>query len=160
MAPGPAIQANTVFAAKLIADIQNAVGKPYVFGGRDLSRQAGLDCAGFVMEAYHRQGITITRRQYATYDEGKWYTNAQMLRNGNELHTPITLVATPEPGDLVFFTRTYDTGGDVVSHVALYVSPGRMLGAQGNYAGYVEYGGSPYWQQHLISPNLYGRVQR
>jgi cell wall-associated NlpC family hydrolase len=109
------------------------------------------------MEAYHRQGIDITRKEYADYDAGKWFTDAQMLWEGNQLHTPIDRVQTAQPGDLVFFTDTYDTSS-YITHVALVVSPGRMLGAPGESAGYVDYLASGYWTQHLVEG--FGRVRR
>lgn len=129
------------------------LGLPYVFGGRDVARQGGLDCAGFVLVTFHRLGINLTNN--ADYDTGLWLTNAQRLYDGDTLQTPVTHTDDPQPGDLVFYQNTYDTGGDQISHVAILVSPGRMVGAQGDAAGFVNFGASPYWMSHLVG---YGHV--
>ena len=57
----------------------------------------------------------------------------------------------PRPGDLVFFTGTYDTPG--VSHVGIYVGDGWMLHC-GDPIGYANLNTS-YWQSHFYA---YGRL--
>jgi cell wall-associated NlpC family hydrolase len=56
-----------------------------------------------------------------------------------------------KPGDLVFFTGTYETAG--MSHVGIYVGDGMMLHC-GDPIGYASLETS-YWQSHFHS---YGRV--
>jgi hypothetical protein len=153
-APEPEVD----FAAQLIAGIDDAVGLPYIFGGRDLGTQAGFDCAGFVMEAYFRQGVNLcfvppwTDDRFPSYQRGKWFTSAQRLFDNPR----IPHVAEPEPGDLVYFEHTYNTP-DRITHVALVTEPGVMLGAQGARSGYVGYLGSAYWRGKLAG---YGRPER
>uniref|UniRef100_UPI003AF114D5 C40 family peptidase n=1 Tax=Dysosmobacter sp. TaxID=2591382 RepID=UPI003AF114D5 len=55
------------------------------------------------------------------------------------------------PGDLVFFTGTYDTPG--ISHVGIYVGDGWMLHC-GDPISYANLNSS-YWQSHLYA---YGRL--
>ena len=59
--------------------------------------------------------------------------------------------SSPRPGDLVFFTGTYDTPG--VSHVGIYVGDGWMLHC-GDPIGYANLNTS-YWQSHFYA---YGRL--
>ena len=56
-----------------------------------------------------------------------------------------------QPGDLVFFTGTYDTPG--VSHVGIYVGDGWMLHC-GDPIQYANLNTS-YWQSYLYA---YGRL--
>ena len=56
-----------------------------------------------------------------------------------------------KPGDLIFFTGTYDTPG--VSHVGIYVGNGMMIAA-GDPIGYSNLNTS-YWQSHFYT---FGRL--
>ena len=149
------------FFARLEAGVPDLIGLPYVWGGRDAIAQGGLDCAGFVLEAFWRQGINLchvpvwpdgpgAERRFPDYDLGKWYTSAQRLWDNPNLER----VDEPQPGDLVFFTRTYPTT-DYVTHVAVVTRPGRMLGAQTPRAGYVLYDTGGFWPPRIAG---YGRA--
>ena len=59
--------------------------------------------------------------------------------------------SSPKPGDLVFFTGTYDTPG--ISHVGIYVGDGWMLHC-GDPIGYANLNSS-YWQSHFYA---YGKL--
>ena len=74
--------------------------KEYVWGGS--TPETSFDCSGFVSYVLTNSGL---------YNTGR--LGAQGLYN---ISTP---VSNPQPGDLVFFTGTYDTPG--VSHVGIYV---------------------------------------
>ena len=50
-----------------------------------------------------------------------------------------------KPGDLVFFTGTYNSGSPV-SHIGIYVGDNQMLHA-GDPIGYANLG-NPYWIKH------------
>ena len=51
------------------------------------------------------------------------------------------------PGDLVFFTGTYDSG-TYITHVGIYVGDNRMYHA-GNPIGYADLT-TEYWQKHIV----------
>ena len=113
------------------------VGFPYVWGGS--TPETSFDCSGFVSYVLTNSGL---------YNTGR--LGAQGLYNIS------TRVSNPQPGDLVFFTGTYDTPG--VSHVGIYV------GEDGDGSPVMLHCGDPiqyakldtsYWQSHFYA---YGRL--
>ena len=109
----------------------------YVWGGS--TPETSFDCSGFVSYVLTNSGL---------YNTGR--LGAQGLYN---ISTP---VSNPQPGDLVFFTGTYDTPG--VSHVGIYV------GEDGDGSPVMLHCGDPiqyskldtsYWQSHFYA---YGRL--
>ena len=122
--------ADETFAA-IIAEAEKYIGYPYVWGGYKPS--TSFDCSGFVSYVYNQCG----------WDFGR--LGAQGLYNIS------TRTNSPRPGDLVFFTGTYDTPG--VSHVGIYVGDGWMLHC-GDPIGYANLNTS-YWQSHFYA---YGRL--
>ena len=118
--------------ARLIAEAEKYVGFPYVWGGS--TPQTSFDCSGFVSYVLTNSGL---------YNTGR--LGAQGLYNISRR------VSTPQPGDLVFFTGTYDTPG--VSHVGIYVGDGMMLHC-GDPIQYSSLNTS-YWQSHFYA---YGRL--
>ena len=122
--------ADETFAA-ILEEAEKYIGYPYVWGGYKPS--TSFDCSGFVSYVYNQCG----------WDFGR--LGAQGLYNIS------TRVSSPRPGDLVFFTGTYDTPG--VSHVGIYVGDGWMLHC-GDPIGYANLNTS-YWQSHFYA---YGRL--
>jgi len=123
--------------ARLIEEADQYVGFPYVWGGS--SPETSFDCSGFVSYVLTNSGL---------YNTGR--LGAQGLYNIS------SRVSSPQPGDLVFFTGTYDTPG--VSHVGIYV------GEDGNGNPVMLHCGDPiqysklntsYWQSHFYA---YGRL--
>ena len=94
-----------VFAA-IIKEAEKYLGYPYVWGGS--SPSTSFDCSGFVSWVINHSGWDVGR------------LGAQGLCN---ICTPVSS-ANVKPGDLVFFTGTYDTPG--VSHVGI-VRPVRTI---------------------------------
>ena len=117
--------------AAILAEAEKYIGYPYVWGGYKPS--TSFDCSGFVSYVYNQCG----------WDFGR--LGAQGLYNIS------TRTNSPRPGDLVFFTGTYDTLG--VSHVGIYVGDGWMLHC-GDPIGYANLNTS-YWQSHFYA---YGRL--
>ena len=110
--------------ARLMEEADKYVGFPYVWGGS--TPETSFDCSGFVSYVLTNSGL---------YNTGR--LGAQGLYN---ISTP---VSNPQPGDLVFFTGTYDTPG--VSHVGIYV------GEDGD--------GSPV-MQHCGDPIQYSKLDK
>ena len=117
--------------ATILKEAEKYLGFPYVWGGS--SPSTSFDCSGFVSYVYNQCG----------WDFGR--LGAQGLYNIS------TRTSSPKPGDLVFFTGTYDTPG--ISHVGIYVGDGWMLHA-GDPIGYANLNSS-YWQSHLYA---YGKL--
>ena len=121
-----------VFAA-IIKEAEKYLGYPYVWGGS--SPSTSFDCSGFVSWVINHSGWDVGR------------LGAQGLCN---ICTPVSS-ANVKPGDLVFFTGTYDTPG--VSHVGIYVGNNIMIHC-GDPISYANLNSS-YWQSHLYR---YGRL--
>ena len=122
--------ADETFAA-ILKEAEKYIGFPYVWGGS--SPSTSFDCSGFVSYVYNQCG----------WDFGR--LGAQGLYNIS------TRTSSPKPGDLVFFTGTYDTPG--ISHVGIYVGDGWMLHC-GDPIGYANLNSS-YWQSHFYA---YGKL--
>ena len=122
--------ADETFAA-ILAEAEKYIGYPYVWGGYKPS--TSFDCSGFVSYVYNQCG----------WDFGR--LGAQGLYNIS------ARTSSPKPGDLVFFTGTYDTPG--ISHVGIYVGDGWMLHC-GDPISYANLNTS-YWQSHFYA---YGKL--
>ena len=121
-----------VFAA-IIKEAEKYLGYPYVWGGS--SPSTSFDCSGFVSWVINHSGWDVGR------------LGAQGLCN---ICTPVSS-ANVKPGDLVFFTGTYDTPGG--SHVGIYVGNNMMIHC-GDPISYANLN-SNYWQSHFYR---YGRL--
>ena len=128
----PEVLDDEVFAA-IIKEAEKYLGYPYVWGGS--SPSTSFDCSGFVSWVINHSGWNVGR------------LGAQGLCN---ICTPVSS-ANVKPGDLVFFTGTYDTPG--VSHVGIYVGNNMMIHC-GDPISYANLNSS-YWQSHFYR---YGRL--
>ena len=117
--------------AAILKEAEKYLGFPYVWGGS--SPSTSFDCSGFVSYVYNQCG----------WDFGR--LGAQGLYNIS------TRTSSPKPGDLVFFTGTYDTPG--ISHVGIYVGDGWMLHC-GDPISYANLN-TNYWQSHFYA---YGKL--
>ncbi len=124
--PGEAFSDETF--ARLMGEATKYIGRPYVWGGS--SPATSFDCSGFVCWSYTKSGVYNLPR-----------TTAQGIYN------QCVPVAKEDlkPGDLVFFTGTYNSGSPV-SHIGIYVGDNQMLHA-GDPIGYANLG-NPYWIKH------------
>lgn len=123
--------------ARLIEEAEKYLYYPYVWGGSNPN--TSFDCSGFVSYVLTNSGLCNTGR-----------LGAQGLYN---ISTP---VSTPRPGDLVFFTGTYDTPG--VSHVGIYVGADEAGNPMMLHCGDpIQYSklNTSYWQSHFYA---YGRL--
>ena len=131
--PGEAFDDETF--ARLMEEATKYIGFPYVWGGS--SPSTSFDCSGYVCWVYTHSGV---------YDLPR--TTAQNIYNRC---VPVSKEEL-KPGDLVFFTGTYQTSNPV-SHIGIYVGDNQMLHA-GDPIGYASLGNS-YWIKHFYS---YGRL--
>ena len=121
--------------AAMIGEAEKYLGYPYVWGGS--SPSTSFDCSGFVCWVINQSGVGNIGR-----------TTAQGIFNYT---TPIA-PSEARPGDIIFFTGTYDSGS-AVSHVGIYAGNGMMIHC-GNPISYASVNSS-YWQQHFYA---YGRL--
>ena len=117
--------------AALMEEGTKYIGYPYVWGGS--SPATSFDCSGFVCWVYTHSGVYNLPRTTAIgiYDQCSLVPKAEM-----------------QPGDLLFFTRTYASPGPV-SHVGIYVGADQMLHC-GSPIGYANIN-SAYWSEHFYA---------
>ena len=117
--------------ASLMKEAEKYLGYPYVWGGS--SPSTSFDCSGFVCWVYTKSGVANIPR-----------TTAQGIYN----QCATVSASEARPGDIIFFTGTYDSGSPV-SHVGIYVGNGMMLhcGSPIQYASIQ----SPYWREHFYA---------
>ena len=116
---------------RLFAEADKYLGMPYVWGGS--SPETSFDCSGFVSYVFTNSGVCNMGRLTAQgiYD--------------------ICMSVSPEearPGDIIFFTGTYDAG-EPVTHVGIYAGDGQMIHC-GNPIQYTSIN-SAYWQSHFYA---------
>ena len=121
--------------AAMIAEAEKYLGYPYVWGGS--SPSTSFDCSGFVCWVINHSGAGSVGR-----------TTAQGIFN----YTAPIAPSEAKPGDIIFFTGTYDSGS-AVSHVGIYAGNGMMIHC-GNPISYASVN-TPYWQSHFYA---YGRI--
>ena len=131
--PGEAFDDETF--VKLMTEATKYIGFPYCWGG---SRpETSFDCSGYVCWVYTQSGVHNLPR-----------TTAQGIYNQC---TPVSKEGL-KPGDLVFFTGTYESSNPV-THIGIYVGDNQMLHC-GDPIGYASLGNS-YWIKHFYG---YGRL--
>lgn len=113
---------------KMITEAEKYLGYPYVWGGS--SPSTSFDCSGFVSWVINHCG-------------NGWNVGRQ---TGNGLMGKCDIIpkSEAEPGDLIFFQKTYNTSG--ASHVGIYVGNGMMIHC-GNPISYASIE-TNYWRQH------------
>lgn len=115
------------------------LGVRYLFGGTD--PRVGLDCSGLVQLVFRRLGVALPRTAQLQYE-----ATARVARD--EL----------EPGDLVFFARTYADPHDWVTHVGIYIGQGQQINAPTEgQAVSVQPVFNGFWGAHFVGG---GRVAR
>ena len=122
--------------ARMIEEAEKYLGMPYVWGGS--SPSTSFDCSGFVCWVINNSGNG--------WSVGR--TTANGLRGKCSYVSP----ADAQPGDLIFFEKTYNTVG--ASHVGIYVGNGMMIHC-GDPISYTSIN-STYWQNHFLG---FGRIK-
>ena len=115
---------------QIAATAQKYIGCAYVFGGTSPS---GFDCSGFAQYVCAQYGISI----YRTAD--------MQLNNGYSVSYDNL-----QPGDLVFFARTYETSS-AASHVGIYIGGGQFVHAANSSSGVkVSYLSEDYYASRYV----------
>ena len=131
--PGEALS-DPDFAA-LVAEATKYLGWPYVWGGS--TPETSFDCSGLVCWVYTQSGVHNLPRTTAT---------------GIYNQCAVVPPSEARPGDLVFFTRTFDTPKPI-SHIGIYLGDGMMIHA-GDPIKYADIT-TNYWQEHFYA---FGRL--
>lgn len=109
------------------------LGVPYLFGGTNPA--VGLDCSGLVQLVYRQIGLNLPRTAQQQYDATRRVAHDDL-----------------QPGDLVFFARTYADPHDWITHVGIYIGGGLQINAptEGQVVS-VQPVFSGYWGEHFAS---------
>ncbi len=94
----------------LVEIARRYLGVPYVFGGSNPT--TGLDCSGLVQVVFRQAGIALPRTAQLQYEATPRVPREQL-----------------QPGDLVFFARTYADPRDWITHVGIYIGGGLQINA-------------------------------
>ncbi len=117
--------------AAMLNEAKKYLGFPYVWGGS--SPSTSFDCSGFVCWVLNKSGAMSIERTTAT---------------GIYNCCTVINISEAKPGDLIFFTGTYNSPGPI-SHIGIYVGDGMMVhcGDPIQFAS-IE---SSYWKQHFYA---------
>jgi cell wall-associated NlpC family hydrolase len=106
---------------------------PYVFGGSNPS--VGLDCSGLVQLVFRQLGVGLPRTAQTQFDATVRVPRDQL-----------------QPGDLVFFARTYADPHDWITHVGIYTGNGQQINAptEGQVVS-IQPVFTGFWGDHFVS---------
>ncbi len=123
----------------VVALARRYLGWPYVLGGA--SPATSFDCSGLVQWVYGQLGVGVPRTAQQQYDATARIADADL-----------------QPGDLLFFARTYPDPNDWVTHVGIYVGDGRMINApqEGDVVKEVP-AFTGFWAAHYAGAGRVGR---
>lgn len=97
------VSVGSAFAETPLSSAVNAgLGSPYKWAGTTTN---GFDCSGYTSWVFDKFGIDLPRSSKSQAQAGQWIAPDQLL-----------------PGDLVF----YNTSGNGISHVGVYVGDGKF----------------------------------
>ncbi|HOV15369.1 MAG TPA: septal ring lytic transglycosylase RlpA family protein, partial [Spirochaetota bacterium] len=125
------IDIKNLTADNLVKTAKKYLGAPYVTGGTSLS---GMDCTGLTYRSFVEWGIEMPREGHQQARYGTFITSKDDLK----------------PGDLVFFTRTYNTQ-KFITHAGIYVGDKKFVNANSYYGRVMEdIIDDNYWKQFYI----------
>lgn len=121
-----AAPARSVGPADIVATAREYLGSPYAWIG---NTPAGFSCIGFVNFVFHQNGV------YVPFDIPMAWSSAPKVAESDLM-----------PGDILFFSNTVFAG---LSHVAIYIGNGQMIGADSFSVGVTtDQVNDAYWQAH------------
>jgi len=121
-----AAPARSASPADIITTAREYLGSPYAWIG---NTPAGFSCIGFVNFVFHQNGV------YVPFDIPMAWSSAPKVAESDLM-----------PGDILFFSNTVFAG---LSHVAVYIGNGQMIGADSFAVGVTtDQVNDAYWQAH------------
>ena len=97
---------------EIVDSAMSYVGGSYVYGGKNLTDDGGVDCSSFVREIYEEYGYQLEQTTYYQINQG----DIVDISGGNYENL--------QPGDLVFYGSI-----DNPHHVAIYAGNGQIVHA-------------------------------
>jgi cell wall-associated NlpC family hydrolase len=124
----------------VVHEAEKYIGQPYVWGGKHLAQDGGLDCSGFTSTVFGSFGIALP---VAAMDQ---------YRAGLGIERPSL-----EMGDLVFFLSS---SAQTPMHVGIYVGRGRFVHAPGTGRRIsLESMDKPYFASRYVGARRYAPPQ-
>ncbi|MEW9109091.1 MAG: C40 family peptidase [Cytobacillus gottheilii] len=108
------------------------LGVPYLYGG---TTPRGFDCSGFVLYVFGKAGYDLPRTSSSQYHAGTKVAKKNL-----------------QPGDLVFFERTYSKAG--ITHAGIYIGNNEFISATSSSGIKIDSLSSSYW-----GPKYYGATR-
>lgn len=130
-APAPAAPSDNVAERGLRASqiVRTLVGRAYRYGA---AGPGAFDCSGLTLYVYKQLGITLPHKARIQFN----------TRYGKLIPSMKDLM----PGDLVYFKNTAGPG---ITHAAIYVGDGKMVGASSPRTGvHISSIDDAYWRKH------------
>jgi lipoprotein Spr len=115
---------------QLIRTAKQYIGTPYCMGG---TTTRCMDCSGLTCVSFAAHKITLPHR---SQDQARY---GRIILNRNAL----------KPGDLVFFTKSYNTT-DYITHVGIYMGNDRFIHASTSSGVIVTPLQNPWWSQRFV----------
>ena len=113
-----------------ITTAKGYLGTPYRFGGHS---KAGIDCSGLISRTLQDLGL------YAPHNANELARYGRIILDKNAL----------KPGDLIFFSRTYDTPR-LISHAGFVIEDEQMLHASSSGVNITSIHSPYYYDQHFM----------
>jgi peptidoglycan DL-endopeptidase CwlO len=107
----------------IISTAKSLIGVPYQWGG---SSPSGFDCSGFIYYVFSKAGIELPRMSSDQYLSGQAVSRANL-----------------QPGDLVFFEKTYNKSG--ITHSGVYIGNNQFISATSSRGIKIDSLSSSYW---------------
>jgi lipoprotein Spr len=115
---------------QLIRTAKEYIGTPYCMGG---TTSRCMDCSGLTYVSFAAHKIALPHR---SQDQARY---GRIILNRNAL----------KPGDLVFFTKSYNTS-DYITHVGIYLGNNRFIHASTSSGVIVTPLENPWWSQRFV----------
>jgi len=127
---GKSLDVKRVTADKVIGTAEEFLGTPHCMGG---TTRRCMDCSGLTYASFAAHDIALPRSSQEQARYGRVITDRRELRRG----------------DLVFFTRSYNSS-DYITHVGIHLGNNRFIHTSTSQGVTVTPLDNPWWSQRFV----------